>query len=60
MLIFQYLIQFSGPRTRARAQHRFAQTNDGSTNITRVHAFYALLLPSKNQARRFEGTNTTP
>ena len=50
MLIVQYPMQFSRPPKMSATydQHRFAKANGGSTNTTRVHAFHALLLPSKH------------
>ena len=51
MLIVQHPMQFSGPPrniSNLYVRHYFAQTNGGSTNTTRVHAFYALLLHSKH------------
>ena len=46
MLIVQYPMQFSGPPIEILATR--VQANGGSINTVRVHAFYALLLPSKH------------
>ena len=51
MFSVQYPKQFSIDLLEILAthvQHRFEQTNVGSTNTTRVNAFYGLLLPSKH------------
>ena len=51
MLIVQYPMQFSGPprsNSNPCSAPLIAQANGGSTNTTRVHAFNAVLLPSKH------------
>ena len=54
MLIVQYPMQFSGPPgsiINLYVQHRLPRANGGSNNMTRVHAFHALLLPSNIMLR---------
>ena len=56
MLIIQYPIQWTYIYSSVdfleilatHVQHGFDQANGGSINTTRVHAFQALLLPSKH------------
>ena len=56
LLIIQYPMQFSGPPKilTDHVQHRF-EANGGSINITRAHAFHALLLLVFIIITRFKG-----